>query len=240
MPRSPETDAAFAGAVTPVAELAAAVTGLPVVHEWGEETESGAVLLRPLALSVQPGSEPALRQLSGTRLTLELLVATVGLTPFDAAATTTSLALALAEQSDWLLETGHTDAAMWRALGRAPVPAVVVRVPVRQVVERPLAPLVRQPLRIAHAHLQSVVGRVVWSDGTPVATARVFPEGEARAATVTDRHGRFRLPVATADSMPLRVTVMARGMPSTFAIRPGTGGAAGDVGDLTVAAPEQD
>lgn len=240
MPPSPDPDAELSRALTPVADLATAVTGLPVVHDWGEEGDGGAVLLRPLALSMDPGSALAARQQSGTRLTLDLLVAAVGLPPFDAAATTTSLALALAEQNDWLMETERTDAAMWQALGQAPVPAVILRVPVRRIVERPLAPLVRQPLRIGQAHLRSVVGRVVWSDGTPVVAARVFPTGESRAATVTDRRGRFRLPVATVEQLPLRVTVVALGAPRTFEVEPGSGDASGDLGDLTVAIPESD
>ena len=239
MARNPELAGDFSRALEPVTEWAATVTGLPVVHDFDEEHGgTGAVLLRPLDFAVAPASGPVLSHISSAELTLNLLVTTVGLPVFEAAGMTSGLALAASADSDWLLDASAPSLELWRALDRPPAPAFTLRVPVRRLIERPAAPLVREPLRVVPAHQRVVIGRVVASDGRPLAAARISLTDAGSTPVTSDHRGRFRLPVATVAGAPLTVSVAARGTSITLDVDAPPVDADGDLGDLTVPVPE--
>ena len=239
MAQNPELGDDFSRSVEPVREWAAAASGLPVVHDFEEKHEGdGAVVLRPVAFALKPLSGPVLRHISSAELTLDLLVATVGLSAFDAAGVTSGLALAASADSEWTMDASPPRLDLWRALDRPPVPAFTLRVPVRRLIERPPTPLVREPLHVTTAHQRVVVGRVVASDGRPLAAARVGLADAGSVATTTDHRGRFRLSVATVADEPLTLSVSARGTSITLAVDAPSVDAGGDLGDLTLPVPE--
>ncbi|WP_194410445.1 carboxypeptidase-like regulatory domain-containing protein [Microbacterium cremeum] len=224
-------------ALAPVRAWAQDVTGLKVVDDWdaGDEGAS-AVVLRPLALAVAAASGPVLRQVSSAELLLDLLVTVIAPTASEAAAATSDLALAAQSENDWAIASDAPGLDLWRALGQPPVPAIVLRVPVRRVIERDPAPLVREPLRRTFVPLRMVTGRVVWPDGRPISAARVsLAEADGPPAT-TDHRGRFRMPLATA-SDELTVSITARGASVQLRLAASALGAAGDLGDLRVPVP---
>ncbi|MCR2792316.1 hypothetical protein NQ156_04485 [Microbacterium sp. zg.Y625] len=238
MAPNPEPVDDFFLALDPVRAWAGAVSGLPVVHDFDDaHAGDGAVVLRPLELEVAAAAGPVLRHISSAELTLGALVTTVGLPLFPAAGTTSALALAAAAEGEWRMDAAPPSLELWRALQRAPAPAFILRVPVRRLLERPTAPLVRQPVRLVPAHLRTVVGRIVATDGRPLGAAQVGL-ADTGGAVETDHGGRFRLPVATAEGAPLRLSVRARGASITLAVDAPPVDTGGDLGDLTVHIPE--
>ncbi|GAA1957140.1 hypothetical protein [Microbacterium deminutum] len=238
MPPNPEPSEDFARAVEPVVDWATSVTKLPVVHDFDEEhTGAGAILLRPLELEIAPAAGPVMRHISSAELTLDLLVTTVGLPVFDAAAMTSGLALSATADSDWMMDAAGPSLELWRALDRPPAPAFILRVPVRRIVERPTAPLVREPVRVIPAQQRVVVGRVVASNGRPLAEARVAL-ADTGESTIADHGGRFRLPVATVTGIPLTLSVAAHGTSIMLSVDAPAVDAGGDLGDLTLPLPE--
>lgn len=238
MAQNPELARDFAGALDPVREWASTVSGLPVVHDFDEPNDGGAVLLRPVALQPAPAAGPVLRHVSSAELTLDVLVTTVGLPLAEAAGITSGLALAAAVDAEWTMDASAPSLELWRSLDRPPAPAFTLRLPVRRLIERPATPLVREPLRVTTAHQRIVVGRVVASDGRPLAAARVALADAGSTPVVSDHRGRFRLPVATVDGMPITLHVAARGASVTLAVDPPSVDAGGDLGDLAVPVPE--
>jgi hypothetical protein len=237
MARNPEAGRDFARALDPVRDWAAAATKLPVVHDFDEEhTGDGAVLLRPLDLELAPARGPVLRHVSSAEFSLGLLVTTVGLPIFDAAGVTSELALAAAAENEWVMDGERPSLELWRALNRPPAPAFTLHVPVRRLLDRPTAPPVLEPVRITQAHQRVVVGRVVASDGRPLAAARVaFPD--SGVWVMSDHRGRFRLPVASVEGLPLSLSVSARGTSVTLAVDAPPLDAGGNLGDLTLPVP---
>jgi hypothetical protein len=239
MAQHPDLSEDFTRAVEPVREWAADASGLPVVHDFDEEHDgAGAVLLRPLEFAIAPATGPVRSHISSAELTLHLLVTTVGLPALEAAGITSGLALAATADTGWLMDAGAPSHDLWRALGRPPAPAFLLHIPVRRLVERPPAPLVREPLQVVPAQQRVVVGRVVASDGRPLAAARVALADAGATPVISDHRGRFRLPVATVAGAPLTVSVAARGTSITLAVDPPPVDADGDLGDLTVPVPE--
>ena len=100
---------------------------------------------------------------------------------------------------------------LWRALGTAPRPSFVLRVPVRVEREQPTAPRVRERLRIDSGLLTPLIGRVLGPGDIPVANARVEVLG-LDVEVMTDRLGRFRVPTVPSGGRPLRLRVAARGV----------------------------
>jgi hypothetical protein len=238
MAPNPESGKDFARALDPVREWATAVTELPVIHDFDEEhAGDAAVLLRPLDLELAGSSGPDRRHISSAELLLDVLVTTVGLPVFEAAGLTTELALSAAADGEWWMGAPAPSVELWRALERPPVPAFVLRVPVRRLLERPTAPLVREPVRVIPAHQRIVFGRVVASDGRPLAAARVAL-ADTGGSVESDHRGRFRLPVATVEGVPLTLSVSARGASITFPVDAPPVDAGGDLGDLTLPVPE--
>jgi hypothetical protein len=237
MAPKPESADDFARALDPVRQWATAVTDLPVVHDFDEQHDGdGAVLLRPLEIELAPAAGPVLRHISSAELTLDVLVTTVGLPVFDAAGLTSELALSAAADGEWRMSSAAPSLDLWHALGRPPAPAFILQVPVRRLLDRPSAPPVLEPVRVIPAHQRIVFGRVVASDGRPLAAARVGLV-DAGGSVESDHRGRFRLPVATVAGVPLSLSVSARGTSITLAVDAPPADAGGDLGDLTVPVP---
>lgn len=239
MPRNPETTDEFAQAMAPVQSWAGEVTGLPVIHDWLEELpEGGAVLLRPLSIALTSATGPVMHHISSAELIAELLVSVVGRPLWEASSLTAALALEASSDSDWVMDAEGPSTGLWQALGQPPVPAFLLLVPVRRLRERPQAPLVREPLRVIPAHLRSVAGRLVATNGQPLSGARVARADANAPAAVTDHRGRFRLPVVTNTEEPLALNVVARGAAYTLSVAVPAVDEGGDLGDLAVPIPE--
>ncbi|MGC5173150.1 carboxypeptidase-like regulatory domain-containing protein [Microbacterium sp. DT81.1] len=240
MAPNPESGDDFARALDPVRQWARAVADLPVIHDFDDEHEGdGAVLLRPLELEAAPASGPDRRYISSAELSLGVLVTTVGLPVFEAAGITSGLALSARSDGEWPMDASGPSLGLWRALARPPAPAFILRVPVRRILDRPAAPLVREPLHTVPVHMRVVNGRVVASDGRPLAAARVAFT-DSGAWVMSDHRGRFRLPVATVEGGPLVLSIRARGISVTATVDAPSADAGGNVGDLTLPVPESD
>lgn len=235
----PEAAGDFALAMEPVQAWAGRVTGLPVVHDWPETAaDGGAVLLRPLSIALAPATGPVMRHISSAELTASLLVGVVGLPVWEASGLTAALALDAATDGQWTMGAEAPSTELWQALGHPPVPAFLLSVPVRRLLEHPNAPLVREPLRITPAHLRMVAGRVVAADGQPLSGARVARADGNAPAVVADHRGRFRLPVATDTETPLALSVVTRGTTFTQSVIVPAADDGGDLGDIAVPIPE--
>lgn len=238
MPIRPDLVEDFEGAVAPVSEWVASLTGLDVVHDWDEAHDGAAtVVLRPMSLALAPAAGPVRAHVSSAELTLTLLVSVAGAPVRDAAAIVTALALAAGIDGPCPVGDETVDAATWLSLGRPPAPAFTLRVPVRRLVER-AAPLVREPLRLDLVRTRSVEGRLVWPDGRPVPSARVRLASGGDRAVATDHRGRFRLTIAVVGDGPIALSVASRGTTAHLAVDLPPEGAAADLGDLTIPVPE--
>lgn len=237
---TPQSESAgdFALAMKPVEVWVGRVTGLPVVHDWQDAPDDGAVLLRPLSIALAPATGPVMRHISSAQLTATLLVGVVGLPLWEASGVTAALALDAASGGDWVMDAGGPSIELWRALGHPPVPAFLLLVPVRRLHEHPQAPLIRGPLRIAPAHLRMVAGRIVAADGQPLSGARVARADGTAPAVVADHRGRFRLPVATDGEAPLTLHVFARGAEFNQTVVVPAVDDGGDLGDIALPFPE--
>lgn len=226
----------FERAITPVADWAARVTGLPVVHDRAEVDGDAAVVLQPLDLVLPAVPTGVLPRTRLAEVSLRLLVSVNGPTARAAAAATCALALDATVEAEWPVEPGPPDLALWQALGQPPAPAFVLVVPVRRVVPLAPTPLVRQPLQVVGARMRTVTGRVVAPSGEPVAGARVGL-ADGNGATLTDHRGRFRLEVAAATGDALPLVVVARGFSVDLRTEP-PADAGGALGDLVIPLPE--
>ncbi len=175
-----------------------------------------------------------MRHISSAELTATLLVGVVGLPVWEASGITAALALDAASDGEWTMDAAGPSTELWQALGHPPVPAFLLSVPVRHLREYPKAPLVREPLRITPAHLRTVAGRVVATDGQPLSGARVARADGNAPAVVADHRGRFRLPVATDTETPLVLRVVTRGATFTKSVVVPAVDDRGDLGDITV------
>lgn len=110
---------------------------------------------------------------------------------------------------------------VWVALGAAPRPGFVLRVPVRR--EKPVAraPAVRE-LVTRYAPASPMVGRVLGPGDLPVAKAFVeLPE--LRLVATTDAEGRFRFPMVPTEPRTRALRVRARGEVVPVQVSPAPG-----------------
>jgi len=236
MAADPEVGDDFERSITPVADWAETRTGLPVVYDRAETSAGATVLLYPLDLQL-----PAAPMATGARtrvaeVSVRLLVSVIGASAFDAAAATSALALEAAVDSEWRVEPGSPDLALWRALGQPPVPAFILVVPVRRILDHAPAPPVRHRLKVIPARMRAVTGRVVAPTGEPLPAARVAL-ADGNATSTTDSRGRFRLEIAAVAGAPLRLRVSARGASAAVEMDDPPVDSGGDLGDLTVPVP---
>ncbi len=142
--------------------------------------------------------------------TLRYLVTTHAPKPEDAHQMLGALVVAAFENPDFEVEQESLPVSLWSALGIAPRPSFVLRVPLR--VDRPekLAPLVRQPLIVKKLPLRGFAGRVVGPDDIPIMNARVeLPALDLY--TSTDSKGRFHFAAIPDAPGPKLLRVRAKG-----------------------------
>jgi hypothetical protein len=109
----------------------------------------------------------------------------------------------------------------WGALGVAPRPAILLKVPARLVLPEPSTALVRKPLVLQAGPISRLSGRVVGPDDVPIAGARVHVAA-LNLSVRTDNDGRFALPVP---SRAQQIHVTARGRALSLKAEPSPDGA---------------
>ncbi|MFI7219702.1 carboxypeptidase-like regulatory domain-containing protein [Micromonospora maritima] len=211
---------AIEAAVADVAAWLTGTAGAPVPVGPPRDDPDGGLTVWPLELrpARQTATVGAARE--PYRFVVRLLVSGGGpaaLPALDrvlAAATT-------AGRPELVLAAG--DPALWRALGVAPRPALLLDVPARIDRPTPTAPPVRQPLRLRQLDMRTVAGRVVGPQDQPLAALRVELVGTAQA-TETDAAGRFRLVGVPHDpdapDAPVRIRLIGRGRVHTAELDP--------------------
>jgi hypothetical protein len=143
------------------------------------------------------------------QLTLKYLVTTWSDKPEDAHQQLVGLMLAAMGSADYEMEAEPLPASVWTALGAAPQPSFLLRVPFS--FERPAAPakLVRHPLKIQAMPVASFYGLVLGPDETPLSNCRVeIPS--LRLSTSTDYTGRFCFPCVSGEGTN-KLLVKAKG-----------------------------
>ncbi|MET8066476.1 carboxypeptidase-like regulatory domain-containing protein [Micromonospora sp. NPDC005686] len=223
---------AIEAAVADVAEWLAGAAGQPVPVGPPRDDPGGGLTLWPLELrpARQTATGGATRE--PYRFVVRLLVSGGG--PAALAALDRVLAAATtAGTPELVLAAG--DPALWRALGVAPRPALLLDAPARVERPVPVAPPVRQPLRLRQLGMRTLHGRVVGPGDQPLAAVRVELVGAAQA-TETDVAGRFRLAGVPQDpdapDAPVRLRLTGAGRVHTAELDP-----AGD-GLIVVRAPD--
>jgi Carboxypeptidase regulatory-like domain/Pvc16 N-terminal domain len=145
------------------------------------------------------------------QITLRYLVTARADAPEEAHRLLGQLIFAALENAEFEVEPNAPAAELWGALGVAPRPSFVLRLPLRRE-QRPeqAAPRVRVPLVVKGAALTSLRGQVVGAGGVPVAGARVeLPS--ASLSTRTDFEGRFTFPAVPASPRAQLLRVRAKG-----------------------------
>ncbi|MFD6260797.1 carboxypeptidase-like regulatory domain-containing protein [Micromonospora chalcea] len=211
---------AIEAAVADVASWLTGAAGEPVPVGPPRDDPDGGLTLWPLELrpARQTATGGAARE--PYRFVVRLLVAGGG--PAALAALDRVLAAATtAGRPELVLATG--DPALWRALGVAPRPALLLDVPARIDRPAPIAPPVRHPLRLRQLGMRTLDGRVVGPQDQPLAAVRVELVGSAQA-TETDAAGRFRLAGVPHDpdspDAPVRIRLIGAGRVHTAELDP--------------------
>lgn len=123
-------------------------------------------------------------------MTLRYLVTTHASEPVEAHRMLGALVIAALENPEFEVEQEPLPVSLWTALGIAPRPSFVLRVPFRHERPEKLAPLVKQPLVVKQLPLRSLEGRVLGPENVPLMNARVeLPSLDL--FTNTDSKGRF-------------------------------------------------
>lgn len=143
-------------------------------------------------------------------MTLRYLVTTQAAKPEDAHQMLGKLAIAALENPEFEVEQESLPPALWTALGIAPRPAFVLRVPFRHERTEKRAPIVRKPIVIKQLPLRSFAGQIVGPENIPLMNARVeLPAFELY--TNTDSKGRFHFSSVPAAPGPRLLRVRAKG-----------------------------
>jgi hypothetical protein len=145
------------------------------------------------------------------QVTLRYLVTARADKPEEAHRLIGLLVFSALENSEFEVESDVLTPAMWSALGVAPQPSFVLRVPLRR--ERPADPpakRVRLPLVIQSSPITTLHGQVVGAGGAPIAGARVEVPS-ASLSTRTDFEGRFSFSTVPASPRAQLLRVKAKG-----------------------------
>ncbi|MDQ1707777.1 MAG: hypothetical protein QOJ88_988 [Pyrinomonadaceae bacterium] len=142
-------------------------------------------------------------------MTLRYLVTTQAPKPEDAHQLLGDLVVAALENQEFEVEQEPLPVSVWTALGVAPRPGFVLRVPLRHERPEKLAPPVRTVV-IKRLPLRSFGGQVVGPENIPIMDARVeLPAFEL--ATNTDSRGRFYFSAVPAAAGARFLRVRAKG-----------------------------
>jgi Pvc16 N-terminal domain len=144
------------------------------------------------------------------RASLRYLVTTWAEKPERAHELLGDLLLAALQEAEFEVELESVQVEAWAAFKIAPRPSFVVRVPLGQDIERPIAKLVRSPLSIRASGLVSLNGTVLGPGDVPMAGASVELPA-LKLSTLTDWKGRFTFSAVPAEPAPKELLVKARG-----------------------------
>jgi len=141
---------------------------------------------------------------------LRYLVTARAKSPQEAHRILSQLLFAAMEHPDYEVELDPIPAQVWTAFGSIPMPAFMLRLPLR--VERPEKPvrLIRSPIEVQQSPLARMEGMVMGPDETPLANARVELSTHNLVAR-TDVKGRFIFPTVPTEPALKKVRVIARG-----------------------------
>lgn len=141
--------------------------------------------------------------------------------PEDAHRILGELIFAALENPTFDVDLHPIDSGHWQAVGAAPLPSFMLRIPVRRPRPESKAPYVRKPITIQMEPQSVLEGTVSSPDNAPVPSARVellaTGDSGAAASTFTDVAGRFRMTVGPI-SQDSRVRVSARNFSVTARI----------------------
>ncbi len=144
------------------------------------------------------------------QLALHYLVTAWAETPEEAHRLLGEVAFAAMENPEYEVKLDPLPVAAWTALGVAPRPSFVLRVPLqKERVEKP-APLVRVPLAVQTVDREPLHGIVVGPRDTPVMGARVELPAHG-LSTRTNASGRFLFSAIPVEPRSKVVRVQARG-----------------------------
>ncbi len=178
-------------------------TGAP-----GEIAQEQCINLYLLELLPAPPAEQGPTRLF--QLSLRYLITAWAETPEQAHRLLGELAFSAAEHPDYDLDLTPLPAQSWAALGVAPRPSFMLRVPLRRERTLPIAKLIREPMVLRDSALVALQGLVVGPNDIPIAGARVELSGLQRA-TYTDTHGRFTFTAVPAEPSRKRLRIKAKG-----------------------------
>lgn len=141
---------------------------------------------------------------------LRYLVTVRAKSPQEAHRILGQLLFAAMEHAEYEVELEPIPAQVWQAFGTMPMPAFMLRLPLR--LERPEKPvrLIRSPIEIQQSPLASLEGTIVGPDEIPLSNARVELSTHNLVAR-TDRKGRFLFPTVPTEPALKKVRVIARG-----------------------------
>jgi hypothetical protein len=169
-----------------------------------EDADGGGVRLWPLALLPDQAWRTTGHP-DGIRLRIRYLITPTG---WESAVLDRLLVAVVAETTIQLVGE-PVPAETWQALGVRPRAAVQVELPIHVMRPVPVIPVVRARLRVDHAPVAVLRGRVLGPGAVPVPGARVQVIG-AEASTTSDSHGAFTLPGLP--SGPVRLLVTGKGL----------------------------
>jgi hypothetical protein len=156
------------------------------------------------------------------QLWLRYLVTTWAEQPEEAHRLLLDLVFAAMEGSDMEVDLRDEPPDLWAALGAAPQPSFVLRLPVRR--ERPVAPAppVLWPLRIEGASPITLEGFVIGPREIPIVGASVGIPA-IQQETTTDRRGRFRFPRVPGPPVRTELVIRAKGRSVSVTAKPEPG-----------------
>jgi hypothetical protein len=155
------------------------------------------------------------------QLSLRYLVSAWDVKPEEAHRVLGELVFAAMENTEFKVELVPLDPTVWVALGAAPRPSFVLRVPLRK--ERPQPPVqrVRAPLVVQITPVISLHGVVLGPDDVPITGAAVsIPD--LQLSTRTDTQGRFSFQTVPGGEGARKVRVRARGRELSVTVEEGT------------------
>lgn len=141
---------------------------------------------------------------------LRYLISVSAATPEDAHRVLGPLVFAAMDRPGCEVELDMLPADLWLALGVAPRPAFMLRVPLRLARPKPTAGIVLHPIVINHSALRSLSGRLVGPGDVPLAGARLELPA-LHLSTCSDHRGHFTFPPIPADPLPKELMITARG-----------------------------
>ncbi|MEJ2164285.1 MAG: Pvc16 family protein [Desulfobacterales bacterium] len=141
---------------------------------------------------------------------LRYLVTARAKSPQEAHRILGQLLFAAMEHAEYEVELEPIPAQVWQAFGTMPMPAFMLRLPLR--LERPEKPvrLIRSPIEVQQSPLASLEGTIVGPEEIPLANARVELSTHNLVAR-TDRKGRFLFPTVPTEPALKKVRIIARG-----------------------------